>query len=173
MELPELWYSGIILELEPVSNGDFRLGGGDLRQVDTDKLLECVGDLSLGSLSFFAVTYEDVAWIWLAAISCVANLGNGREIGSLLVEVRKCEDSLTGPELSVFSGRSSQRGVPGREPSETSSAPTTEVDPLGLKWEEMRSRSSWWVLLRAESVDDLRTLSEATKATLGFRPLPA
>ena len=43
-------------------------------------------------------------------------------MGSEVEFVLTCEDSLTGPELArhtVFSGFSSQRGVPGREPSES------------------------------------------------------
>ena len=83
----------------------------------------------------------------------MANLGNGNDIGSVdLAPVSDC-DSLTGmveaevafrgcwpgpPPLSWdpgperFSGLSSHKGVPGRLPSETSSAPAT--DPLlGLK----------------------------------------
>jgi len=51
-----------------------------------------------------------------------ANIGRGRDMGSEVELVLTCEDSLTGPELArhtVFSGFSSQRGVPGREPSES------------------------------------------------------
>lgn len=51
-----------------------------------------------------------------------ANIGRGRDMGSDVELVLTCEESLTGPELArhtVFSGFSSQRGVPGREPSES------------------------------------------------------
>ena len=62
---------------------------------------------------------------------CVANFGNGSDMGSLDL---KWDESLTGPLLGVASGGlSSHRGVPGREVSETSSAPATDEDPLGLK----------------------------------------
>ena len=65
--------------------GDLSEGGGDLRHVDTDNadwLLKVLGDLSLGSLSFLAVKYDEAACIWLANIS-VANLGRGKDMGSV------------------------------------------------------------------------------------------
>jgi hypothetical protein len=96
----------------------------------------------------------DVESIW------VANLGRGNDIGSVVLNWVTGSLVVGGCWLLRFSGLSSHNGVPGRLPSDTSSAPATVADPLGLKWGEMRSRSSWWVLLRAESVDDLRTLSD-------------
>lgn len=82
------------------------------------------------------------------AITCAANRGNGRDIGSTLAfrwEVaslvhtgaKLSSDIFVVPELLVLavlmcsvSGLSSNKGVPGRLPSEMSSAPATRASEM-------------------------------------------
>ncbi len=67
--------------------GDFKLGGGDLRQVLTVKFEAAVGDFSLGSLSFLAVKKGACIDNNPLGPKCwVANLGSGKDIGSVDLE---------------------------------------------------------------------------------------
>lgn len=117
------------------------------------------------------------------AFTWAANPGSGKDMGS---ELLRCDDNLTGAASGLrCSGRSSQRGVPGLLPSETSSAPATRFPNMiescllskldddtssgllfrlnrGISLGETSSRSSWWLLLlRAESDDGRRILLTA------------
>ncbi len=99
--------------------GDFSLGSRSFLQVDTDGVVGVDCGCTIGGR---VAALGDVDFTW------AANPGKGSDMGSVLRS--SCEDNLTGSWLRC-SGRSSQRGVPGRLPSETSSAPATRLTKGG------------------------------------------
>ena len=95
-------------------------------------------------------------------ITCAANRGNGRDIGSTLafkcevanlvhMGVKLSSEILVVPSVLVFAvlvcsvtGRSSNKGVPGRLPSEISSAPATRASEMPEpRWEWDIRDCSW------------------------------
>ena len=134
------------------------------------------GDLSLGSLSLVPTGVADAEEVVAVAEdvdveedfdelrdfgsgerTCLANPGRGSDMGS--VELRRCDDSLTGASEFRFSGLSSKSGVPGllfpAPPSSPCSQPSSSLELLfwysgmSLGGEAMSDSlgpppSSWW-----------------------------
>jgi hypothetical protein len=114
-------------EVGDFSLGSFFIGADGVVMIGVTAWVADDGNTSLGD--FTCKIKEKIEkngprnWgLFLIRLTCDAKLGKGSDMGSALLKLDKDGWAVFG---FIFSGLSSQRGVPGLLPSDTSSAPAT------------------------------------------------